>query len=114
MVTGSRSPPRGEPVKIEAQAGKHGVVVKRGEDVLLGESVTIESGKQFKLTVRSESPAVPRPENTSPPADTGSRPNLSKSESRKDQARPDSVPGDEGSSSGRGGAVTRRLRDGFA
>jgi len=45
------TPTVGEPVKIQARAGKHGVVVKRGDLVLLGESVTLESGKQFKLTV---------------------------------------------------------------
>ncbi len=49
------TPPFGEPVKIEARAGKHAVVVKRGQDLLLGESVTLESGKQFKLTVTYES-----------------------------------------------------------
>ena len=51
MVT----PAVGEPVKIEARTGKHGLVVKRGQDVLLEESVTLESGKQFKLTVTYES-----------------------------------------------------------
>ena len=45
------TPTVGEPVMIEVQAGKHVVIVKRGGDVLLGESVTLESGKQFKLTV---------------------------------------------------------------
>ncbi len=48
------TPKPGEPLKIEAQPGKHGVVVKRGNDVLLGESVTIESGKDFQLTARLE------------------------------------------------------------
>ncbi len=48
------TPTVGEPVKIEVSAGKHGVLVKRGNDVLLGESVTIESGKYFKLTARLE------------------------------------------------------------
>ena len=51
------TPTVGEPVMIEAQAGKHVVVVKRGGDVLLGESVTLESGKQFKLTVRFVPPS---------------------------------------------------------
>jgi len=46
------TPVDGQPVEIEAQPGKHTVTVKRGENVLLGESVTIESGKAFKLTVR--------------------------------------------------------------
>jgi serine/threonine protein kinase len=84
----------GEPVTIKAQAGKHVVVVKRGDAVLLGESVSLESGKQFKLTVRYEPPAAPRPDNVVTPTDPGRRPNIGKSESRKDQARPDSVPGE--------------------
>jgi formylglycine-generating enzyme required for sulfatase activity len=50
------TPAVGEPVKIQAQAGKHGVVVKQGDLVLIGESVTIESGKECILTVRSEPP----------------------------------------------------------
>ena len=58
------TPTVGEPVKIQAPAGKHGVIVKRGGDVLLGESVTLESGKQFKLTV-SFVPATKLPRRTS-------------------------------------------------
>ncbi len=57
----------GEPIKIEAPPGKHEVSVKRGNDVFLGKSVTVESGKQFKLTVRLEPPAAPEPGKTSPP-----------------------------------------------
>ena len=48
------TPTVGERVKIEVSTGKHGVLVKRGNDVLLGESVTVESGKYFKLTARLE------------------------------------------------------------
>ena len=44
----------GEPVKIEIPAGKHVVLVKRGNDVLLGESVILESGKDLKLPVKYE------------------------------------------------------------
>jgi hypothetical protein len=65
------TPKDGEPVKIEAQPGKHGVLVKRGADVLLGDSVTIESGKQLKLTVRLEPPspaALPDPKFAANPA----------------------------------------------
>jgi serine/threonine protein kinase len=51
-----------EPLKIEIQPGEHGVLVKRGKDVLLGESVTIESGKHFKLTVRLDPPVPEQPE----------------------------------------------------
>jgi serine/threonine protein kinase len=61
------TPAVGEPLKIEARPGKRVVVVKRGNDVFLGESVTVESGKQVKLTVRLESPASPDPRKTSPP-----------------------------------------------
>jgi len=52
------TPTGGEPVRIEARAGKHGVVVRRGDDVLLGESVTLESGKQSKLNVWYEAPSA--------------------------------------------------------
>ena len=57
------TPTVGEPVKIEAPAGKHGLVVRRGGLVLLVESVTLEAGKQFKhkLTARLEPPVVERP-----------------------------------------------------
>ena len=54
-VNGDRitvAPTVGEPVMIEVPAGKHVVIVKRGGDVLLGESVTLQSGKQFKLPVK--------------------------------------------------------------
>ncbi len=50
------------PIQIEIQPGEHAVRVKRGKDVLLGESVTIESGKHFKLTARIEPPVVERPQ----------------------------------------------------
>jgi len=53
------TPTGGQPVKIEASAGKHGVIVRRGDDVLLGESVTLQSGKQSKLSVRYEPLAAP-------------------------------------------------------
>jgi serine/threonine protein kinase/formylglycine-generating enzyme required for sulfatase activity len=54
----SRSRTGGEPIKIEARAGKHVVLVKRGDDVLLGESVVLPSGKHLKLSVRLVSPAA--------------------------------------------------------
>ena len=54
------TPTVGEPVKIEVSAGEHGVVVRRGKDVLLGESVTVESGEHFKLTARLEPAVVDR------------------------------------------------------
>jgi hypothetical protein len=54
----SRGRPGGEPIKIEARAGKHVVLVKRGDDVLLGESVVLPSGQQLRLRVRLDSPAT--------------------------------------------------------
>jgi len=50
---------QGDPIKIEGQAGKHVVVVKRGDDVLMGESVTLQSGQELKLTVHLDRPAAP-------------------------------------------------------
>jgi serine/threonine protein kinase len=61
------TPAVGNPIKIEAPAGKHEVAVKRGDDVILGKSVTVESGKPLKLMVRLEPPAAPEPGKTSPP-----------------------------------------------
>ena len=46
------TPAEGERLKVSVQPGKHGVVVKRGNDVLMGESVTLESGKSQTLKVR--------------------------------------------------------------
>ncbi len=56
------TPTVGEPLKIEAPAGKHGLVVRRGDLVLLVESVTLEAGKPFKhkLTARIEPPVLER------------------------------------------------------
>jgi len=54
-VNGDRitvAPTVGEPVMSEVPAGKHVVIVKRGGDVLLGECVTLQSDKQFKLPVK--------------------------------------------------------------
>ena len=45
-----------QPVAIERKAGKLEVVVKRGSEVFLAESVTLEAGKPFKLTVRTPAP----------------------------------------------------------
>ncbi len=61
------TPVVGKPIKIEAPAGKHEVAVKRGNDVFLGKSVTVEAGKPLKLMVRLEPPAAPEPTKTSPP-----------------------------------------------
>jgi len=48
----SVGPVKGEPVRIEAPPGKHNVLVKRGRVVLLGQSVTLESGGSITLSVR--------------------------------------------------------------
>jgi formylglycine-generating enzyme required for sulfatase activity len=64
------APAAGRPIEIEAAAGKHGVVVKRGKDLLLGESITVTSGKTAKLTVRIESSAGPGPREAPPAAGT--------------------------------------------
>ena len=55
------TPTVGEPVIVVAQAGKHVVLVKRGADVLIRETVTLESGKQLKLTAPYESSVQSRP-----------------------------------------------------
>jgi hypothetical protein len=54
------TPIGGMPIKVEGEAGKHVVVVKRGDDVLLGESVTLQSGQELKLTVHLDRPVAPR------------------------------------------------------
>ncbi len=72
-------PIAGQPLTIRGRAGKHVVVVKRGDDVLLGESVSLESDKPLRLAVRL-APRVapgagkagagdqpPRPEDPRPP-----------------------------------------------
>jgi serine/threonine protein kinase len=51
------TPRAGQPVRIEQPAGTHRVRVARGGDQLLGEDVTLESGKESRLTVRIERPA---------------------------------------------------------
>jgi serine/threonine protein kinase/formylglycine-generating enzyme required for sulfatase activity len=71
----------GESIKIEGQAGKHVVVVKRGDDVLLGETVTLQSGKESKLTVRLDPPVAPQTvvsdTDLKPSRPQGSRPQVS-------------------------------------
>jgi formylglycine-generating enzyme required for sulfatase activity len=53
------TPAGSEPIQIERQPGKYVVIVRRGDEVLLGESVTLQSGKTFKLTVRHERAVLP-------------------------------------------------------
>jgi serine/threonine protein kinase len=48
-------PKEGTPIKIEKPKGKYYVQVNCAGDRLLGESVTLESGKELKLTVRIDS-----------------------------------------------------------
>jgi formylglycine-generating enzyme required for sulfatase activity len=63
------TPVKGEPVRIEAPPGKHYVVVKRGDDLLMGQSVTLESGKSYSLSVRKEAAATHPPPPSVPPAE---------------------------------------------
>jgi len=46
------SPTAGGPFEVKIQPGRHVVVIKQGNDVLLADSVNLEPGKPFKLTVR--------------------------------------------------------------
>jgi serine/threonine protein kinase len=48
------TPAAGKPIEIQLKPGTHSVVVKRDGVVLTGETLTIESGKDFKLDVRRE------------------------------------------------------------
>ncbi|HKI19643.1 MAG TPA: DUF1080 domain-containing protein, partial [Isosphaeraceae bacterium] len=71
------TPHDGKPVRIEVHPGKHGVVVKRDDVVLMGESVSLEAGKEIELTVRLEDIVPSRPAHaaagvTSPPAGVAS------------------------------------------
>jgi serine/threonine protein kinase len=50
------APQDGRPVRIEQPAGSYRVKVTRGGDQLLGENVTLETGKESRLTVRLERP----------------------------------------------------------
>jgi hypothetical protein len=43
----------GQPVRITAPRGTHNLLVKRGDFVLWRETVTVESAKEYKLTVRT-------------------------------------------------------------
>ncbi len=88
------TPAVGKPIKIEAPAGKHVVVVKRGNDVFLGESVTVESGKPLKLMVRLEPPAAPEPTKTSPPpaAETSLGTATAVAKQRDEPTKPPAVP----------------------
>ena len=64
------TPTVGEPFVFEASVGKHGLVVRRGDQELLVQSVTIEAGKPFihRLTARLEAPVVQGSEKTESPA----------------------------------------------
>jgi len=48
------TPHEGKPVRIQVHPGKHGVVVKRDGVVLMGDSVSVEAGKEAKLSVGLE------------------------------------------------------------
>jgi serine/threonine protein kinase len=57
----SITPPEGAPIQIEKPAGKYFVEVRRGADKLIGESVTLESGKKLRLMVRLDRSATAKP-----------------------------------------------------
>ncbi len=88
------TPAIGKPIKIEAPAGKHEVAVKRGNDVFLGKSVTVEAGKPLKLMVRLEPPAAPEPGKTSPPpaAETSAGTATAVADQRGEPTKPPAVP----------------------
>jgi hypothetical protein len=54
-------PAAGQPVTIETRAGKHVVVVKRGVQVLMAESVGVEAGKHVRLNVPAAPGNRPKP-----------------------------------------------------
>jgi hypothetical protein len=47
------TPSVGQLLTIETKAGKHVVVVKRGTQVFMAESVDVEAGKHLRLNVRA-------------------------------------------------------------
>ena len=110
------TPAVGKPIKIEAPAGKHEVAVKRGNDVFLGESVTVESGKPLKLMVRLEPPAAPEPTKTSPPpaAETSLGTATAVAEQRDEPIKPPAVPEAGRASSKAVEASPRETKDGQA
>ena len=110
------TPAVGKPIKIEAPAGKHEVAVKRGNDVFLGESVTVESGKPLKLMVRLEPPAAPEPGKTSPPpaAETSLGTATAVAKQRDEPTKPPAVPEAGRASSNAVEASPRETKDGQA
>jgi serine/threonine protein kinase len=79
------APANGERIEVQLKPGQHGVVVKHDDVVLTGESVTIESGKNFKLTVRREAEVVRHP--TTSEANAASKPTDSMLSSIVDRTR---------------------------
>jgi serine/threonine protein kinase len=59
-------PAAGQPVTIEIRAGKHVVVVKRGAQVLMAESVGVEAGKHSRLNVPAAVGGRIQPKHRSP------------------------------------------------
>jgi len=87
-----RWPDGGGPAEITVPAGKHKVKVKKDGIETSGDEVTVRAGGKEELTVRFVPLDDSRRGKDGPPADTSSRPNISKSASGKDQAWPDFVP----------------------
>ncbi len=86
------TPPDGKPVRIAVHPGKHGVVVKRDNVVLMGESVSLEAGKEIKLTVKLERfvgsrPAPGNVEVPPQPPGVGSTPIINRSRFTVDSGR---------------------------
>jgi hypothetical protein len=55
------TPRVGRPVTIERPTGRHVVVVKRGDEVLIGEAVVLDSNKPYRIGARIEVPATSLP-----------------------------------------------------
>ena len=92
------------------------MAVKRGDDVFLGKSVTVESGKPLKLMVRLEPPAAPEPTKTSPlPAAEASHGTGTAVADRRDAPiKPPAVPDAGRASSNAVEASPRKTKDGQA
>jgi hypothetical protein len=74
------------PLKIQVQPGKHSVLVTRGDERLLGESVTLESGKQRVFTVGLE-PVIPAETSKVTPETTSTKAKVILADRGQDTAR---------------------------
>jgi len=60
------APTAGQPLKIAAYPGRHVVIVKLGRDVLLAESLSLQSGGEVKRSVALKEPVVTPAPSTNP------------------------------------------------